>query len=505
MSTLGISNFLVGKHLATSLALLVFACAALGDDKPKAPAKAPATSAAAAKSDSSDGGKSKGSDPKAAAHGATTKSPGQTGITTNHPTTGNSGKTPTPDHHTKVTPAAKGRTNTPTENGSVTRRTDGKVADLHDTKRGMEVHHTLSGNRRVEVERPDHSRVVAERGGGYVQSKPYMYRGHEYARRSYYDHGRYYHAYYGRYYYHNVYLNPYYPTYYYGRAYYGWVSYPWAAPAPYAWGWNGNPWYGYYGAFFTPYAVYASPSLWLTDYIIANSLAAAYQAQAAALSNPAPLTPEVKQLIADEVRQQVALEYHESQSVGQNAEPDAAVSSIHQLLDDGQRHVFVAGQDLDVVDAGGTECALSEGDALQLSGQTAPDALAATLAVLASKGGKECAKGDTVSVALTDLQGMQNHMRETIDQGLQELQKKQGQGGLPVAPVAARTAPVENPMAAIAPPPPPESDVAAEINQQSQEADKAEKDMGAGIPSGPGPSAAAQAPNMVNGKVTDIE
>jgi hypothetical protein len=36
--------------------------------------------------------------------------------------------------------------------------------------------------------------------------------------------------------------------------------------------------------------------LWLTDYIIAASLQASYQAQAAALSNPAPLTPETKQL-----------------------------------------------------------------------------------------------------------------------------------------------------------------------------------------------------------------
>jgi hypothetical protein len=34
---------------------------------------------------------------------------------------------------------------------------------------------------------------------------------------------------------------------------------------------------------------------------------------------------------------------------------------------------------------------------------------------------------------LTDLQEMQNHMRETIDQGLQDLQAKQGKGGLPAS------------------------------------------------------------------------
>jgi hypothetical protein len=366
----------------------------------------------------------------------------------------------------------------------------------------MEVHNNLSGNRRVVVERPDHSRVVAERGGrGYVQ-RPYRFHGHEYARRDYYYHGRYYHGYYGRYGYRGVWLNPYYPSYYYGPAFYGWAYNPWAVPVAYGWGWGGNPWFGFYGGYFTPYPVYASPSLWLTDYLIANSLQAAYaaqvNAQAAALNNPAPLTPETKQLIADEVRQQVALENAESKTAAQSGEPDAASSSIQRDLTDGKPHVFVAGHDLDVVDAGGTECALSEGDAIQLTGQNAPDAQAATLSVLASKGGKECPKGDTVSVALTDLQEMQNHMRETIDQGMKELQAKQGQGGLPAAPSAARTPPAESPMAAAAPPPPPESEVKNEINQQSQEADKAEAEAAGGAASGPGPNAAAPAPEPVN-------
>ena len=323
----------------------------------------------------------------------------------------------------------------------MTKRPDGHVASLHDPKRGMEVHHSLNGNRRVVVERRDHSRVVAERGGrGYVQ-RPYMYHGHEYARRSYYYNGRYYHHYYGRYYYHGVYVNPYYPSYYYGPAFYGWAYNPWAAPVSYGWGWGGNPWYGYYGAYFTPYPVYASPALWLTDYMIANSLQAAYQAQAnaqaAAMSNPAPLTPEAKQLIADEVRQQIALENAESKT-GQAGEPDAASSSIQRALTDGKPHVFVAGHDLDVVDAGGTECAISEGDALQLTGQTAPDAQAATLAVLASKGGKECPKGDTCRSRSRICRTCRTICARPSTQGMQELQKKQGQGGLPAAPAAAK-------------------------------------------------------------------
>ena len=156
----------------------------------------------------------------------------------------------------------------------------------------------------------------------------------------------------------------------------------------------------------------------------------------------------------------------------------------------------MAGQDLDVVDAAGAECALSEGDALQLTGQNAPDATSINLAVLASKGGRECPRGDMVSVSLQDLQDMQNHMRETIDQGMQELQKKQGQGGLPAAPASAAAAPVESAMAASAPPPPPEKEVAAQLNEQSQAADQAEKEATT-------ETAAAEPPTVALGQSPD--
>src|ERR1017187_10693576 len=76
---------------------------------------------------------------------------------------------------------------------------------------------------------------------------------------------------------------------------------------------------------FTPYPMYASPSLWLTDYMIAATLEAAYQermaARAAAAGSiyqdagqTAPMSPEVKQAIADEVRRQIELERAAGQS-----------------------------------------------------------------------------------------------------------------------------------------------------------------------------------------------
>jgi hypothetical protein len=384
--------------------------------------------------------------------------------------------------------APKGSQQVQLKSGSaVQRRANGKVSDLHDAKRGMNIHHGINGNTRVVVERGDHSRVFAERGRpGYVQ-RGYMHNGHEYSRRTYYYQGRAYDRYYRGYPYRGVYLNVYSPYRYYPVGFYGWAYNPWYQPVVYSWGWGGSPWYGYYGGYFTPYPVYATASLWLTDYIISSQLAAAYQARQEAqvqmdqeaaggsAQGAAPLTPEVKQMIADEVKSQLALENSEAQQNAQNQEPDPASSGIARILSDGKRHVFVASGALDVVDAAGTECAISDGDALEMVTPPPPSATSANLVVLSSKGGRECAKSDTVAVALTDLQDMQNHMRETIDQGLQELQSKQGTGGLPATPPSAKAPPVDAPIARDAPPPDPNG--AAEVNQQLADADQAEKEV----------------------------
>ena len=383
-------------------------------------------------------------------------------------------------------PAPAGVRQTRLENGNaIQRRPDGRVSDVHDARRGVDIHHGLAGNRRVMVERADHSRIVAERGRpGYIQ-RPYEFHGHEYARRSFYDHGRVYDHYYRGYYYHGVYVEAYAPVRYYPAPFYGWVYNPWYQPVYYPWGWTGSPWYGYYGYYFSPYPSYPTAAAWLTDYLISTDLAAHYQAQQDAQSLPPAdqpqgngspvMTPAVKQLIADEVKNQISLENAEAQQNAQNQEPDPSLTGVGRLLADNKTHVFVAGSTLDVVDADGAECAISDGDALEMEIPLDPDATAVNLKVLSSKGGKECKISSMVTLALTDVQDMQNHMRETVDQGLQELATKQGQGGLPAAPPSARASAVDVAFAKNAPPPDPRG--AFDINQQLQQADQSEQEV----------------------------
>lgn len=357
-------------------------------------------------------------------------------------------------------------------------RRDGSVREVH--LRNMTIIHGPSGSRRVVIERVDHSRVVAYRGGyGYVQ-RPFVYRGHEFASRTYLYRGRPYAAYYQRYPYRGVFLEGYRPYRYYRPAFYGWAYNPWRSPVRYSWGWAGNPWYGYYGGYFAPYPVYSSASFWLTDYFIASSLQAAYQQRAddrayfaANPGGPVVLTPEIKEAIANEVQSQLALENSEGQRAAQGGDVDINSSGLPRILAQAgpnHPHVFVVAGPLEVTDGAGQECGLTAGDVLRLSTATPPDSTSVYLQVFASKN-QECPRGTMVSVGLADLQEMQNNMRASIDQGLQELQSHES--GLPAPPPSAAGPAVQASFAPIAPPPDP--NVSNELQQQAREADTAEK------------------------------
>ena len=245
----------------------------------------------------------------------------------------------------------------------------------------MDVHHGLNGNRAVMVERPDHSRVFAERGRpGYVQ-RPYSYHGHDFARRTYFYHGRAYSHFYHGYAYRGVYLNVYAPGFYFRPAFYGWAYNPWAVPIAFAWGWGGESLVRLL-RLLLPAVSGVSLGRILADGLHdfagsagrlcgASGRRARWMAHHRRRAGLRMLTPEVKQQIADEVRNQLALENQEAAQNAQQQDVDPGSSGIARMLSDGRPHVFVVGSALDVVDASQTECALSDGDVLALNGSAA--------------------------------------------------------------------------------------------------------------------------------------
>jgi len=154
----------------------------------------------------------------------------------------------------------------------------GGLASIH-TARGMTIQHGANGARRIETLHSDGTKVVSTgHNRGFVEHT-FMHSGRTFVARTYVLNGRTYARVYGRYSYRGEYFYHYVPPYFYVPAFYGWAYNPWGARVNWVWGWGPEPWYGYYGYYFAPAAYYPSATLWLTDFLLAANLQAAYDAQ----------------------------------------------------------------------------------------------------------------------------------------------------------------------------------------------------------------------------------
>lgn len=386
--------------------------------------------------------------------------------------------------------------------GSASIRSNGQIRSVD--RDGMHIDHGFGGGRTV-VSEHDGVRVVnTGRTGGYVQ-RPYMtVGGHSYYSRTYYYHGSYRTAVYRGYYWRGHAYYGFHAGFWFHPGFYAWGFHPWGAPVYWGvglWGWGGAPWWGFYGGWFTPYPYYTAPAYWLTDYLIAAELQSAYEARqeaqvdaavaaesyenqpapAASASQTVTLTPEVKEAIADEVKAELAEQQTESEQNGgsaaqaaptpatapTNTPADASANSKEEVPPalDPARRTFVVDSDLTVT-ANGQECGLTGGDVLTRLTDT-PDANNMVSASVSSSKKSECAAGLTVSVKVDDLQEMQNHFDEQLDNGMKEMAQKQGTDGMPKAP---DTGIVESDI----PAPKPDTTAATTLQDQEKAADQAE-------------------------------
>ncbi len=363
------------------------------------------------------------------------------------------------------------------------RRPDVAHGGMVRTPGGAVVYHAPGGARRFVVGRPGGAVIVTNaRGHGYMERPIVLSGGVRIVQRTYVVGGVPYVRVYRPLVYGGISFNVYTPMRFYTPGFYAWGYTPWARPVVYAggFGWVG-PGFGFYAGYFAPYPYYAGPNFWLTDYLIAASLQQAYQERmdaAAAAAGPPPydpngqtaLSPQVKDQIAAEVQRDLAQERQQAEN------PQAVPSGPPPILD-GNPHVFVVSASL-IASYGGQQCALTEGDVLQLNRAPSPDPNYANVQVLASKA-QDCRVNQIVPVQLLDLQDMQNNMRATIDQGMGEMQKRQNQGGLPPIDPSLR-AQTPSPIAAEVPPPDPT--VAAQLQQQAQDAVRQEEQALGGSP-----------------------
>jgi len=346
----------------------------------------------------------------------------------------------------------------------------GRLVEVH-TSSGAVIHHGPEGYRRVELVRPGGRTVVVNNfAGGYVQKTVFV-SNHSFVQRTYVVNGVVSTRVYRPFLFGGVTLSLYTPIGYYRPAFYAYAYNPWARPIYYnSWGWVGTPWFGFYAGYFTPAPSYSSPADWLTDYIIAAVLQDAYQQRREANlslsagydSGHPGLTPDVREAIALEVGRQLRQEETEARMGG-------GAAAMNPFT--GGTHVFVADSTAEGL-AGGEACAITGGDVLEMSGAPPLGANTAPVVVRASKRGG-CPRGAVVMAAVQDLAEMQNHMREVMDRGLAELQRRHGQGGLPAL-TAEAAAPAQP--ASWASSIRPDVGVEDEINQVSNDANRSEQE-----------------------------
>jgi len=349
---------------------------------------------------------------------------------------------------------APGKTVSLKSGGTANFRPNGQVRSINS--HGMQISRGFHGSRTV-VSTHNGARVVTTGAhGGFVQRAYFARGGRTYVSRTYVVGGRTYVNVYRSYGYGGYCC--YYgwaPAYYYGPAYYGWAYNPWPAPVYYGWGWGGAPWYGYYGPYWAPYPVYPSAAFWLTDWMIAASLQAAYAARAEANAQLSPLAPdlelvaslgafpvpdetkvtmtkEVKDQLAEEIKAQLGADQADASKSGNASSGGQAAGNEPPPALDPKRPIFVVNDEVSTA-ADGEECSLTQGDIISRTSETPDGDKNLQVKVLASSK-TDCAVGKQVAVSLDDLQEMRNHLREQLSNGMDELSKKQGTGGLPKAP-----------------------------------------------------------------------
>jgi hypothetical protein len=384
----------------------------------------------------------------------------------------------------------------------------GKVSSMHTAS--MDIHRGAHGQRTIISRRADGSKVVSTgRHSGYVErsmvmnNRTYVQRttiiNHRVFTRTFLANG-----------FGGVALVP--PVFF-APGFYGWAYYPWAAPISFTWGWFGAPWYVGPNPYFAASPIYPSAAFWLTDYMIGETLATAYQLHhddagsddmlhddsaaddstdtnmSADLDSDGssdqsadqqetvhadantPVTPSLKAEIAEEVRQELAIDNAEAANPSQ-ASFDMLPSALSK-----PNHVFVVSNDLDVTTTDQQLCGLQAGDMLQLMSPAAGDSSFVQLRVAASKR-MDCPAGVLVNVSLPDLHEMQNNFQAQIEAGLSKLHDNQGLAGLPSAPPDAVAAPPRPAVTGVSPVS--ATDSSAMLDQEREQADQAEKQADSG-------------------------
>jgi hypothetical protein len=265
----------------------------------------------------------------------------------------------------------------------------------------------------------------------------------------------------------------------YPAVYYSWALAAWPRPVSYTWGWQVQPWYPMYGSVFATYPVYTSPDMWMTDYIIAQSLQTAYQARSAAPeverspqgataasvpdasvatpatqlsdgarapqpsdaptapqssdtpSAPVGLPPTITPQVKAQLNAQIKVQLREQQATAATPLTLTTQSTPPALR---PNHVFFqVVRPLDVPSGANRHCSLSANDYIKRTGGMSNDDWMIPVVVELS-GPSDCPQGLQTRIGLNDLNAMENEQEAQVMEAMQAASKSMGPNGPPSGP-----------------------------------------------------------------------
>jgi hypothetical protein len=266
----------------------------------------------------------------------------------------------------------------------------------------------------------------------------------------------------------------------YPGVYYAWALAAWPHPVAYTWGWHAQPWYPMYGSLFTPYPVYTSPDLWMTDYVIAQSMQTAYQAQTVApasaplpqgtpaapapgssvaapavppshaaiapqpsdappaaqssgtTSAPAAPPPAITPQVKAQLNTQIKVQLQEQQAAAATPVSLTTQSTPPALR---PNHVFFqVVQPLVVpLSTASGHCSLSADDYIKRTGAMSNDDWMIPVVVELSRP-SDCPEGLRTRIGLNDLNAMENEQEAQVLEAMQAASKSMGPNGPPSGP-----------------------------------------------------------------------
>lgn len=312
---------------------------------------------------------------------------------------------------------------------------EGRPAFIRDDRRGITIQRESGIQRAVTSERPGQVRIVSYSANrGYVQ-RPLRA---GFVQRTYvYGNNRSISVYGERFYRGHTYYHYETPVYY-EPSFYSWLLAAWAQPIGYDWGFSGQGWYGINSSYFTPAETYGSPSEWMADNLVADTLRENdhspdspepdYPATSPKIleTNATPITPTVRTAIAGDISEQLKVDAAEA-----TGNDSSSKDSQHSpdILDPNSRSIFVTFAAVGSL-RDGSICKLTGGDYIVRTSDSISTQNTLDVFVISNKAG-DCPSQKLVAVDADTLQEMYNGYSRKIHEAPTVIGRTQGTHGMP--------------------------------------------------------------------------